>query len=657
LKEILAADPSSEDAYRLFNTIEARKWARMLAREGEISKVIMELMVRGRPAGARKVADKEAITGLVNELDSDDWAKRMAAYRKLAADHGEYTAPYLIERLGSDDPQRRAAAMSWLRKLGTQAVLPLIQALEIDNEMVQAGTATVLGQIGDRRAAPYLLLAATREGVVGKMARGAAARMGASGSANAAMLALAEAYYQRDIAVVDPFRGVYPVWRCIDGNIVSHEVGRDTYNMKLAEEVLYDLLALEPGNLQTRVLLASVLLAQSAGPGPVGTEGEGGPEAALANAAVLAGVGGAEVLEGALRKALADGRPDVATGAAGLLGDILTADTFVAPNALTDALASENKSVRFAAALAIAKVRPRAAFEGSGRVVNVLCEALGQSIVRSVLVIDDNEKTRGQIIAGMSVKGYFASGVAHGAYGLSRLREFPVEDMVIMRYNLGDASVNQIIKMIKEDDRTANVPIVLLCDAGQVDEAKKNYEDKVQSFVTSGAAVGTFEPALRELLPELDAGREAANKLAAAAATALRWLDPRGGPMPSVSANTALLGVLSRADSVRLPAIQALGVIANAASVPGLLAVFGDGTATEEVRGQAAVALGRCARAAGSVSPEIRTALSEAITGEGGYAYMMDLGRAIGTAPFSAAERAQLLTVLRARIKVDTAEE
>jgi len=322
LKEILATAPSSEDAYRLVNAIEARKWARMLTREGEFAKVIMELMVKGRPTATRKVADKEAITALIAKLDSSDWAERMQAYRSLAADHGEYAVPYLVKRLSSDDPLRRAAAMSWLRKLGIQAVLPLIQTLEIENEMTTAAAATVLGQIGDGRAAPYLLCAATGKGMVAKVAKDAAARMGASGDPKAALLDLASRYYAGDVSVVDPFRGIYPVWRCIDGELTSHEVGRDTYSLKLAEEVCYDLLALDPVSLDTRVLLASVLLAQAAGQGAAGTEGEGGPEAALANAAVLATLQGAEVLDGVLRKAVAEGRPEVAAGAARLLGSV-----------------------------------------------------------------------------------------------------------------------------------------------------------------------------------------------------------------------------------------------------------------------------------------------------------------------------------------------
>ena len=124
LKEILAVEPSTADAFRLFNAIEARKWARMLTREGEISKVIMELMRKGRPKERAMIADKDVITALIADLDSTDWGKRIDAYRKLAADHGEYAVPYLVPRLGSDDPMRRAAAISWLRKLGVQAVLP-----------------------------------------------------------------------------------------------------------------------------------------------------------------------------------------------------------------------------------------------------------------------------------------------------------------------------------------------------------------------------------------------------------------------------------------------------------------------------------------------------------------------------------------------------
>ena len=657
LKEVLAADPSAEDAFRLINKIEFRKWARMLAREGEIAAVIMELMHTARPAERAKVADKEAIRALIEQLDSDQWGERLAAFRKLAADHGEYAAPYLIKRLGSEDPERRAAAMSWLRKLGVQAVLPLIQALEIENERVQAGAVIVLGQIGDPRAAPYVLLTAGRSGIVGEAAMKAAREMGVDGAPLPRMLALAEAYYQRDRSVVDPFRGIYPVWRCVDGErLVSHEVPRDVYPLKLAEEVLYDVLAAQPENADARVLLVSVLLAEAAGVKAGSGDDGGSATSALANARVMAGVAGTEVLDAVLKKALNDGRPDVAAGAARLLGGMLSSETFMAPCGLTDALTAPNKAVRFEAALAVAGLSPAHPFDGSERVVANLAEALNEAIVRSVLVVDDREASRMAISEALDAAGFTVNSVAYGSYGLARLREAPVEDVLILRYDLSDQSVNEVIKLVRKDEKTANVPILLLCEKTQMEKAGELYEDKVQGFLEVGASAEAVVKAVREAMPELDEARQRADAVAAAAASALAAMPARDAVLSSSGARGALEGVLKRSDQVRLPALRALRVIADPASIPALLATFQDEGASEDIRGAAALALGAASRSAGQVSGEVADVLKAAVAGEGGYAYMLDLGRAIGIAPFSTAERTALLKALRERIKVDEME-
>ena len=161
---------------------------------------------------------------------------------------------------------------------------------------------------------------------------------------------------------------------------------------------------------------------------------------------------------------------------------------------------------------------------------------------------------------------------------------------------------------------------------------------------------------MREAMPELDEARQRADAVAAAAASALAAMPARDAVLSSSGARGALEGVLKRSDQVRLPALRALRVIADPASIPALLATFQDESASEDIRGAAAQALGAASRSAGQVSGEVADALKAAVAGEGGYAYRLDLGRAIGIAPFPTAERTALLKALRERIKVDEME-
>lgn len=659
LKEIVDGDPSSETAWELINSIEMKMWARMMTRSGEHAAVIKTLFNLAMPAARAKARDAAAIKGHVAKAgdDSASWADREKAMTALAADHGEYTIPHLLDRLGSDDSARRAAYINVCRKLGTQSVLPLIQALEIENPRLQAAGLTALGLVRDRRALPYVAGYALgpSEGIVRDAATKALADMGASNlspeEVGGLFLNLAEAYYRRDTAVVDPFRSIYVAWSQADGKLVASEVPRDVYHLKLAEEVLYDMINWDANQMDAQVLLGSVLVAQE-----VAAHGAGGdgPEAALSHAGEMAASMGAEIMDAVVRKALADGRPAVAAGGVRILGGLLDADSFMAPNALTEALSAPYKSVRFNAALAVAHIGHRGAFAGSDLVVPVLQEALGQDAVRSVVVIDDNADTRNRVVADLNARGYFAYGVAGGALGLAHLRDYPIEDLVVMRYNMSDATVAEVMKTIRKDPRTSDLPVAILCDANDRDAAENAYADKAQAFITTPPVADAYEPGLRALVKDVDAARAAATKIASRAAMVFAHMDPRGSVFSSAGAVNALVNTLKGDDSVRNPALMALGRIGDASATAAIMAVFSDGTAAEAVRGNAAIALARIARSSGSASADLVNAIHGAIAGDGSNDYLRMLGRACGILPVDLATRTKLLNALRSKITVDT---
>jgi len=654
LKEVVNGDPSSETAWAMINSIDMKLWARMMTRSGEHAAVIKTLFNVSMPAARAKARDAAAIKGHVATAgdESASWADRSKAMTALAADHGEYAIPHMLDRLGSDDSARRAAYINVCRRLGTQAVLPLIQALEISNPNLQASALTALGLIKDARSAPYVagFALGAENGMVRDAARQALAGMGVSGltaeGVGGLFSGLAEAYYRRDTAVVDPFRSTYVAWSQAEGSLIAREVPRDVYHLKLAEEVLYDMVNWDANQMHAQVLLGSVLVAQHVAAG--GAAGDG-PEAALSHAGEMAASMGADVMGAVVRKALADGRPAVAAGAATILGAVSDARNFRAPNALTDALAAPYKSVRFSAALAIAGLR----LSGQAGVVSVLTEALGQDAVRTVVVIDDNADTRNQIVADLNARGYFAYGVAGGAMGLAHLRDYPIEDLVVMRYNMGDATVAEVMKTIRSDARTAETPVALLCDPSDREAAENAYSEKAQAFIATPPTADAYEPGLRALVKDLEGARAEATATASRAARFLLWMDPS----LSAGAVNGLVGTLKGDDSVRTPALRALGRIADASSAGAIMAVFSDGSAAEAVRGHAAVALASIARASGSASADLVNGIHAAIAGGGGDDYLHALGRACGILPVDLATRTKLLNTLRSKINVDTASD
>lgn len=652
LNEVLAKEMPSNEALALRDKLSSDEWIKVMIQNDRLGEAVMTLMNRSRPAEAQKTADPAAIKALVDSAMGEDWAARQKALLALKLNHGEYAVTGIWRALGSGDTNVRTMAMQALRALGDDAVAPLVAVMKGTDGPTAANAALVLGILKDVRAMPYLALAAA--GADG-MVKEAAARANASGD----LVALAEMYYNRDPMVCRHTRSSYVVWTTARAegadsvDLVAREVPRDLYHLKMAEETLADALRRDRTNPKSAVLMISTLLAELDFAKNLGKDGEEGvAAAALSQARILASVTGTALLDEVVKKAVADGRVDVAAAAVGLLGEQIDSTSFTAPNGLTMGLQSSHKAVRHAAAIAIANIRPMAAFEGSDLVVPALSEALGQDAVRNVLVIDDNTETRNKVLAGLNAKRYFAVGTDNGAMGVGMLRDWPVEDAVVVRYDLVRPNVTDVVRGIRADARTAGVPIFVLANDKHMEAAKAAFGDSV-GYLSASASAATMEPMIGDKVKMVDAAREAATLTAAAAARAIHGLKPCCTILPSAGANSALIATLKGGDDrVRLPAIGALGAIANPASADALLEVINDGGASDEIRGNAMIALARVARASGKVPPETAGALRSAAE-KASAALQGHMATAIGIMPLAPQTRSGLMMFLRDRVNVD----
>jgi CheY-like chemotaxis protein len=657
INAVLATDPSAEDAYDLRQQLEGSQWIEMAVASDKLGEAVRILFGRAMPAEAAKTGDVAAIDKLLDEARAGDWAARERALRALALNHGEYAVSRLWRDLGNSETDRRVQAMDWMRRLGAEASLPLMQCLKAPEAMIRANAAITLGMIGDPRAKPYLAIAANDgEPIVKDAAMQALAKMGGSGSPIEEGVALAARYLARDPAVVNTYRVVYPAWAMErDGdaaNLVAYETPRDLYHLKTAEGLLFDVLRTDPAHVEGRTLLVAVLLAESEYGRGLDTSDEAMAAVAKAcfHARVLAAAQGPAILTNAVRWALASGRYDVATAAVGVLATTADADADDALAGLTAALEASNKNVRHAAAIALAKIRPRGV--DGARLVAALAEAVGEDAVRNVLVIDDVAETRDLLCAQLEARNWFCAWSDSGAAGVVRLRDYPIEDAVIVRYDLGRGHVSNVISSIRRDDRTKDVPVFVLASEAHMDAAKRDWDGKVQGFIATPPNAASYEPAVRDAAKIEDAAREAATKTAAAAAEALASFDPKGG-MPVASATGALVSSLKGDDRVRVPAMVALGRIGDASAEAGMIAVLRDTTASEAARGGAAMALARIARATGAMNADFGAALRDAATAGGSPEYLSMLSQAVGLLNVAPQTRLGVMRFGRAGAAVD----
>ncbi len=664
LNEILASNPSSDEAWRLRETLAYDQWVDMMIRGGQHNAVVTALFDRAMPEKKARSADPEAIRAKLGLLFGADHAARRRARLELFAEHGEYAVPALIGGLSNPSDDVRAATIWELTQLGAQAVLPLIEVLRSDDAMQAGNAARALGNIRDPRAVPYLQACAQgpfgRSDMVRKAATDALARMDAgpfgAGGPVRGLVTLAEAFYHRIDEAVRNWDDSWVVWHWMDGGLSALEVPKEIYHLKLAETAAHDALTLDPTCIDAHVLLASVNIALSLGAPQVAGDDDAAKAlgSALGYASVLTNEAGRDVLMGALARSLAEGRAEVATGAIEYLTPMLTDADFATPGPLTAALADPMKAARYAAAFAACSVAPTGPFPNCDRVVPNLAQALGEDSTRQVLVVDDNPATRNQLVADLGARGWFAVSAETGPSGIVRLREYPVEDVVIIRASLASMSPADFIAYIRRDSAMEKVVVVLLCEAAERAACEATFGSAAAGIITAPLVADAYEPALRALLGEpADPARAAARATAARAATCLAHMPPMGGPMASAGACEALAACLTKDDAVRVPAMQALGRIGNPATLAGLRAVLADASASEAARGEAAVAIGRVCAASRALPPEVVNDFVGILGSDAPASLHFMVGRAVGIAPFSPEQRSLLLRSQRIRVAID----
>jgi HEAT repeat protein len=105
-----------------------------------------------RQAAFEKLADSgsEAVPALMQALDDDDEFVRMTAALSLGliGQRSEETIPALVHALGDEEREVREAAAMGLSLFGQETVPPLVQALEDADWRVRESAAETLGWIG-----------------------------------------------------------------------------------------------------------------------------------------------------------------------------------------------------------------------------------------------------------------------------------------------------------------------------------------------------------------------------------------------------------------------------------------------------------------------------------------------------------------------------
>jgi CheY-like chemotaxis protein len=657
LKQVLARDPSNEEAFRLREKVSMAMWIDLMTRKGELQAVINEFLRKASVGEREKRKDPEEVAKLLEQLRTGDYAAQREAILKIEREHGDLAVPAIVAALAeTSNEDYRNELLRLLAQLGPEATLPLVQCLKSPDLALKTQVVIGLGLIKDDRSAAALkalVESATEETLITAAER---ARRGVGLSESMMNLSakelyvdMAAKYYRRSPAVMKEFSAHRVVWHWAGGKLAYYEVPLYLYHLYIAEEACYDALAVDPAYRPAQIWLARVHLAQKQ---ELQAAVSGGSDEAktlaekMAKAEFLAASAGVDNLEEAVRVCIQD--QDLAVAEAGIftLGELLTGPTFQG-GVLAEALTSQHKLVRYAAAIVVGNLVPAASFANSDAVTPELSHCVAESTMRSILVIDDNQETRNQLLAELREFGYFATGAHSGATGILLGKRPPTPDLIILKTTLGESDTSiatqGVLDEFKNDVRTKDIPVIGLAPEARADADKDLFGDKLAGIVkiplVKDAYAGTVKDAFRER------GEDQAKALhyAELAAKALAKLAMADKLNPRKALGDLIGAIGDKPDNVKLPAIEALGGIGDASALAALKDAFTNEAQSPEVRAAAAVAIGQICRNAGSIELDVYQALLEGL-GSSDLTVARGAAKGLGIAPLSPAQRTEVVT-------------
>lgn len=623
LREALAADLSSEDALAALAQAEYAGWQALLnlmASGAEGANVAVAILDIATPRLPAKAFDEDDLKSLVKtSCEAESYSERFDAAATLGRVYGEFAVPYLLSYLNSSNTdQMTNAHITLMNRIGRAAVPPLAVALRRGGTTVRRMVAHELGAIGDERSLGAVTEATkdddtdvrnaavkAHEKLVGKFTW--AADLGAA----EIYLRLAQLYYSGNYRVMAYTDRPLVTWSWSD-RLISTDVPKHLYVLKMAEAACYDALRLDPSSLEARALLARVLASEKMASDAVAPQSEGDAltaayAAGLANAGGVVASLGWETLSDALGTSLDQNDKAAATFILKVMPAVYGGADFTSDNPVVRATNDTSAGVRIAAAEAVLRfngIRRLTAFPDPDGFTSLVAQAVGEIVPRQILVIDVRDERRNKVLTELNNAKFIAYDARMGSDGYILARRLSGLDLVIASPDLSDMDLIALQRRLAEDDRTKGVPLLVISSPEQA----ANTQWVAMFDGKAAAVIGILEgPGLpgADLVNAVKGAFQGESPGAAdryaRSATVLDGLasTDTGNALFHWQALTETLTALLTADvpedpPVRMNAILALANLGDPAAAAPLLAYFGGASgASKAAAGIAVAELGR----------------------------------------------------------------
>jgi len=464
-----------------------------LANNRQLQPESLQFLELSNEAFAKQVGDPEQIRMRVRELQGDP-ETREAAYVELRGIGVQALPGILQEFYKTDDPKLQESLGRLLVTIGRPAVPPLVGALETDSTVLLLAVIRALEQIGDQRTAEHLWyysVASSQPQVVQSAAQSALRRLvpGESGAIRGGtapteqLRQLTRKYFRGAEVDRDPFEDEHIVWNWDSETrtIVSRTLAPAEASLQLALKFAKQALELSPQDEELQTVYLTGLLEQAV-QNEEGIltipEGKGTPyEAGLKS--------GGDKVSRVLEIALEDRRIPAAVAACRILGKVGSSRQLQQGSghhpALILALNDPSPRVQYEAAQAIVQMNPSAKFPHSNRVVQILARALvSEETSAWNALIADPSLDRGTGLMGMvRALGAESQLATTGEAAFASASSEAPPDFILMNVGIGRWGLTETLMNLRNDVRTANIPVVLFGPPAAEDVIENNLSDKI----------------------------------------------------------------------------------------------------------------------------------------------------------------------------------
>jgi len=622
-EKVLAAnpDPATTLALAESRTTGMDLIVRMLQVD-ETADVAAKILALADQGARAKKTDASRIQSNLIQLDKGP-RPYFLAMRELKYS-GSYVVPHALAIL--QDPGRKELhpfVRRALTELGNPVVRPLVRALATPNGELKETIIGILGDIGYPNALPALK-AIVEDPKSAKGAKAAAIKaivqIGGESilqvPAKTLYLDLANKYYYNKIPVADPRQPTTDIFDWVkDTGLLYRAAPSKAVNEILAARACTDALKADPQALTAVALWVSSMMQIEAELGDTpAREADPFLPDDMPSVDFFARAVGQQHLYNVLDRALRDRNTPVAVRACRALQDTANEEFLTlyaeskAGSPLVLALTYPDQRVRFAAAFALAAIRPTRPFTGAGKVIPTLTEALNLEAKKSILLVEPDNDNRNRLQAALKESDWNVVTAQTGNQAVSEARAMPRVDAVIVSSKTQHVTHADVVSLLRSDYATAMTPIIVL--SWPDDPVKAAWLEQQIPYVKSvpqtvnAAALEETITALKTQAGSMVLNEDAARATSLEAARVLRDIALSSKVYSAFRARQSLLeSLVNRPDPLVIAVLDALAEIADGEITRAMADVGIDANRSKPVR---VAALGALARAARSVGNELK---------------------------------------------------